>query len=222
MPTVKLNTEGKPTLLVGCEHSGVVAYQFAKAGWYVVTCDLLPADYDPHYSVVHYQRDVFDAIDLLPRWDMIILHPPCTAMAVSGNAHYGAGKPKEAQRNQAISWTNALWNYAVQHADAVALENPVGVLKLDDGTKPVYVQPYEFGHNASKKTGLWLYNLEPLKPTKRVKGRMVDGVERFDNQTDSGQNRLGPSPDRWKVRSKTYEGIAEAMAEQWGNLKYWR
>jgi hypothetical protein len=107
-------------------------------------------------------------------------------------------------------------------APTIAIENPVGCISTRIRKADQYIQPYDFGHNASKRTGLWLKGLPPLRPTKRVAGRMVEWplgsgkkVERWDNQTDSGQNKLGPSEDRWKARSKTYAGIAEAMALQW-------
>lgn len=99
------------------------------------------------------------------------------------------------------------------------MENPVGCInsRLPFMPKPQYVQPYDFGEDASKKTGLWLRGLPPLVPTERVAGRIVNGKERWANQTDSGQNNLGPSDDRWKLRSYTYQGIADAMAKQWGS-----
>ena len=143
-------------------------------------------------------------------WDLIIMHPPCTALAVSGNAHYGTGKPKNHLRAEAIEWTLSLYDHAKQYAPRVAFENPVGVLPV----KPTqYVQPYQFGHPESKKTGLWLHNLPPLTDT-----NTLPKPERgyWDNQTPSGQNKLAPSADRWKIRSTTYQGIADAMAEQWG------
>lgn len=202
-----------PDVLVACEYSDTVAKAFRDRGWFAVTNDLLGSEStDP--MATHLQGDILDAIDSY-QWDLIILHPPCTALCVSGNAHYAKGKPKHNERHSALAWTNTVWNYARDRCDYVALENPVGVLKLHDGTKASYVQPYEFGHNASKKTGLWLANLPPLKPTKRIPGRLVAGVERWDNQTDAGHNKLGPSDDRWKERSRTYEGIACAMADQW-------
>ena len=192
-------------VLVACEYSGVVREAFRKRGHDAYSCDLLPADDGSQY---HFEGDCWPII--AQGWDLIIMHPPCTALAVSGNAHYGTGKPKNHVRAEAIEWTLSLYDHAKQHAPRVAFENPVGVLPV----KPTqYVQPYQFGHPESKKTGLWLHNLPPLTDT-----NTLPKPERgyWDNQTPSGQNKLAPSADRWKIRSTTYQGIADAMAEQWG------
>ena len=203
-------------VLIGCEYSGIVRTAFWNKGHYAYSCDLLP---DDHGSKFHFQRDVFDMISTAPsgvnKWDLIILHPPCVKLCVSGNAHYGSGKSRYYERIDALQWTLNLWNHAKHHAEKICLENPVGILSKHIG-KPHYVQPHNFGHDASKKTGLFLHNLEPLEPTGYIEPRIIDGLPRWENQTDSGQNRLGPSPDRWKIRSTTYKGIADAMAEQWG------
>ena len=192
-------------VLIACEYSGVVREAFRKRGHDAWSCDLLPADDGSQY---HFEGDCWPII--AQDWDLIIMHPPCTALAVSGNAHYGTGKPKNHLRAEAIEWTLSLYDHAKQYAPRVAFENPVGVLPV----KPTqYVQPYQFGHPESKKTGLWLHNLPPLTDT-----NTLPKPERgyWDNQTPSGQNKLAPSADRWKIRSTTYQGIADAMAEQWG------
>lgn len=196
-------------VLVGCEYSGVVREAFRSLGHDAYSCDLLPADDSSDY---HLQCDIKEAITSRS-WDLIILHPPCTALAVSGNAHYGDGKPKSHMRAEAIEWTTWLWSFAKQHCNHVALENPVGVLSKYIG-RPSYVQPFEHGHSETKKTGLWLHNLPKIVPTK-----VMELPERgyWDNCTPSGQNNLAPSADRWKIRSKTYEGIAKAMADQWSS-----
>jgi len=199
-------------ILIGCEYSGVVREAFRKKGHRVYSCDLLPADDNSEW---HIQNDVVKAINESFNWDLIILHPPCTALAVSGNAHYAPGKPKYSERLASLEWTISLWETAKEKAQMVALENPVGILSNYLG-KPSTVQPYEFGHDASKKTCLWLHNLLPLSPTCYIKPRIVNGMKRWGNQTDSGQNKLPPSDDRWKIRSTTYQGIADAMADQWG------
>ena len=192
-------------VLVACEYSGKVREAFRALGHDAYSCDLLPADDDSQY---HYTGDCWPVIT--EGWDLIIMHPPCTALAVSGNRWYGTGMPKNSERAEAIEWTLALFEHAKKHAEKVAFENPVGVLPI----KPTqYVQPYQFGHAESKKTGLWLYNLPPLKPTNIVH-KPECGY--WDNQTPSGQNKLSPSADRWKIRSETYQGIADAMAQQWG------
>ena len=192
-------------VLIACEYSGAVREAFRKRGHDAYSCDLLPADDGSQY---HYKGDCWPII--AQGWDLIIMHPPCTALAVSGNAHYGTGKPKNHLRAEAIEWTLSLYDHAKQYAPRVAFENPVGVLPV----KPTqYVQPYQFGHPESKKTGLWLHSLPPLTDT-----NTLPKPERgyWDNQTPSGQNKLAPSADRWKIRSTTYQGIADAMAEQWG------
>jgi len=194
-------------ILVAYESSGTVREAFRKAGHNAWSCDLQPADDGSNY---HFQGDVEEWISdpSLKRWDLIIMFPPCTALCVSGNAHYGKGKAKHQQRIDAIEYTLRMFELAKANADAVCMENPVGVLPIKASQ---YVQPYEHGHAESKKTGLWLHNLPKLQPT-----NVVDkpACGHWDNQTPSGQNKLGPSPDRWKIRSKTYAGIAQAMAEQ--------
>lgn len=195
-------------VLVAYESSGTVREAFRRLGHEAWSCDLQPADDGSRY---HLAVDADFAIkDGFGFYDLIIMHPPCTALCVSGNAHYGKGKPKHNQRISAIDYTLEMFELAKQCADMVALENPVGVLPIKPSQ---YIQPFEYGHPESKKTGLWLHNLPKLQPTD-----ILSKPERghWDNQTPSGQNKLGPSADRWKIRSKTYGGIALAMANQWG------
>lgn len=188
-------------VLVGCEFSGTVRDAFREQGHDAWSCDLLPAE--PH-SRYHVEQDVYACIEEPGGswWDLIILHPPCTYLAVSGNRWY-AGTP---DRGHAITWTLNLWTLACSHAPRVCLENPVGVLTGYLTTKPQYIQPWQFGHGETKKTGLWLHNLPPLEPTDVVEGR------------DNRIHRMPPSEDRGKLRSITYPGIARAMATQWGSL----
>ena len=197
-------------ILVAYESSGTVREAFRKAGHNAWSCDLQPADDGSNY---HLQGDVEEWISdpVIKRWDMIIMHPPCTALAVSGNAHYGTGKPKHDKRIEAIEYTLRMFELAKANADKVCMENPVGVLPIKASQ---YIQPYQFGHAESKKTGLWLHNLPCLRPTRLM---YKPACGHWDNQTPSGQNKLGPSPDRWKIRSKTYAGIAQAIANQWGD-----
>lgn len=196
-------------ILIAYESSGTVREAFRKAGHNAWSSDLQPADDGSNY---HLQGDVEEWISdpALKRWDLIIMHPPCTALCVSGNAHYGTGKPKHQQRIDAIEYTLRVFELAKANADRVCMENPVGVLPIKASQ---YIQPYEHGHAESKKTGLWLHNLPCLRPT-RLMYKPACGY--WDNQTPSGQNKLGPSLDRWKIRSKTYQGIAQAIADQWG------
>jgi hypothetical protein len=189
-------------VLVGCEESQAVTIELRKLGHEAFSCDILPCS--GGHPEWHLQSDVFEEITFW-RWDMIILDPPCTAMAVSGNRWYGSGKEKHNERLEAVAWTQKLWNTAISVCDKVALENPVGVLnKYGDFPKPHYVQPWQFGHGETKKTGFWLLGLHPLEPTNIVEGR------------EQRIWKLPPSEDRGKLRSKTFPGIAKAMAAQWG------
>jgi len=183
-------------VLVGCEFSGKVREAFRKLGHDVTSCDLLPSDDN---SPNHIQGDVIDVIKSR-RWDLIIIHPPCTALAVSGNRWYGRGMPKHQERIDSIEWTMALWEEAKKYAPMVAMENPVGVLPMKASQ---YIQPWQFGHGETKKTGLWLHNLPDLVPADVVEGR------------EQRIWKLPPSADRWKIRSETYQGIADAIADQW-------
>lgn len=183
-------------VLVACECSGRVREAFRKLGHAAFSNDIQRPD---DGSVWHLQADCIIAIK--QGWDLIIMHPPCTALAVSGNRWYGKGMPKHEDRLKAIEWTMSLWELAKEHADMVAMENPVGVIPMP---ATQYIQPWQFGHGETKKTGLWLHNLSPLNPTKIVDGR------------DNRVHRMPPSSDRAKLRSETYQGIADAMADQWG------
>lgn len=201
-----------PRVLVAFESSGVVREEFRREGFLAWSCDLLPADDGSPY---HLQMDAVDAIRG-DHWDLIIAHPECTALAVSGNHVYAKGKPRHHERLEAIAYVEQLWAHMKANARYCVLENPKGVLPtMSNLPKPVYIQPYEHGEDASKSTGLYLHRLDPIRPTERVSGRLVNGVERWSNQTDSGQNRLGPSPTRWKERARTYVGIARAMVRHW-------
>lgn len=192
-------------VLIACESSGTIRECFRKLGHNAWSNDILPADDGSPY---HLQGDCKDAI-LSQKWDLIIMHPPCTALAVSGNAWYGKGMPKHAQRLESIEWTTKLWELATSVCDKVCMENPVGVLPF----KPTqYVQPWMFGHPESKKTGLWLHGLPKLTETNNVK-KQYDALPKNQQQR---LHYLPPSKDRWKIRSKTFQGIAEAIADQWG------
>ncbi len=196
-------------VLVACEYSGTVRDAFIKRGHDAISCDLLPTDKEGP----HYQGDVHDMLD--QQWDLIIAHPPCTALAVSGNAWYGEGQPKYQERLDSADWTSELWVKCKKVSKRVCFENPVGVLpRLGGLPKPHYVQPWQFGHPEQKKTGLFLHNLPKLVTTNNVQEEMlllpVNERQRL--------HYLPPSEDRWKIRSTTFQGIADAMAEQWGNL----
>ena len=195
-------------VLVACEYSGTVRDAFRAKGHDAISCDLLPTDIDGP----HIQGDCVEVIRS-QQWDLIIMHPPCTALTVAGNSTYGEGQPKYGERLKAVACTVDLWETAKQHSVAVCMENPVGVLPRLGGLKPSqYIQPYQFGHLEQKKTGLWLHNLAPLVETDNVYDAMME-LPRRDRER---LHYLPPSADRWKIRSKTYQGIADAMADQWG------
>jgi len=197
-------------VLVACEYSGTVRDSFTARGHTAWSCDLLPSDAAWNF---HHQGDVYEMLN--EDWDLIIAHPPCTALAVSGNAWYGEGMPKYAERLESVEWTRGLWEACKSRAKRVCFENPVGVLpRLGGFPKPQYIQPYLFGHTEQKKTGLYLHNLPPLIATDNVQEEMLLLPKREQQRL----HYLPPSPDRWKIRSTTYQGIADAMAFQWGNL----
>lgn len=217
-------------ILILGECSGRIRDAFIKLGHEAWSCDHKASE----VPGPHFQMDFYDAM-IGRYWDIIIAHPTCTALCVSGNSTYATGKPKHSERVSAASWTETLWDNMRKICDRCALENPVGVLpRLTKMGKPTqYVQPYEFGHPESKKTGLWISGLPKLIPTEIVEPEyfMKDGevyrdsggsryskthyTPRYANQTASGQNKLGPSEDRATIRSRTYRGIADAIADQW-------
>jgi len=194
-------------VLVACEYSGTVRNAFIRAGHYALSCDLLPSD-SPIGD--HYQGNVLDILD--HGWDLMIAHPPCTYLCSSG-LHWNKRIPDRAQKTEeALEFVQLLLDAPIPK---IALENPIGCISTRIRKPDQTIQPYQFGDDASKSTCLWLKGLPPLRPTKFVEPRVVNGKPRWANQTDSGQNRLPPSADRWKIRSETYVGIAEAMVAQW-------
>ena len=194
-------------VLIACEHSGMVRDAFVRAGHYALSCDLLPSEQPGE----HYQGNIMDILH--DGWDLMIAHPPCTFLCSSG-IHWNKRRPERAiQTEDALAFVEKLLNANI---DRIALENPIGIISSRIRKPDQIIQPYQFGHDASKATCLWLKNLPKLKPTQFVEPRYIDGKPRWGNQTDSGQNKLPPSKDRWKIRSETYAGIAEAMARQWG------
>lgn len=193
-------------VLVACEYSGTVRDAFAAAGHDAMSCDLLPTD----APGPHYQGDIRDVLS--DDWDLMIAHPPCTYLSVSG-MHWTTRGLRDPQLTvDALDFVRTLLNAPIER---IALENPISVISRLIRKPDQIIQPWQFGHDASKKTCLWLKNLPLLRSTEVVHPRIVNGKKRWANQTDSGQNRLPPSPDRWKIRSETYGGIAAAMASQW-------
>lgn len=192
-------------VLVGCEFSGRVRDAFRLRGHDAWSCDLLPTE----APGPHIQGDVLEAIDR-GGWDLGIFHPECTYLAVSG-LHWNkrvAGRSEKTER--ALEFVKKLLGAPIPR---IALENPIGCISSRIRKPDQIVQPWHFGEDASKATCLWLKNLPPLLHTNVLPG---GPKARRANQTASGQNKLGPSPDRWKERSRTYQGIADAMAWQWG------
>lgn len=180
-------------VLIACEFSGIVRDAFIKRGHDAISCDLLPTE----KPGAHYQGDVFDIIN--NGFDLMIAHPPCTAICLSGNRWY-TGTLK---RKLAILFVEELW---FSDIPKICIENPVGVLSTESylGQPTQYIQPWQFGHGETKKTGLWLRSLSPLTAIDIVDGR------------ESRIHKMAPRKDRGKLRSLTYTGIANAMAEQWG------
>lgn len=196
-------------VLIACEMSGRVRDAFIKRGHEAMSCDLL----DTLTEGPHYKGSIFDIL-YHNKWDMMIAHPPCTYLSVSG-LHWNKRNSGRAQlTEEALEFVQLLMDAPI---DKICIENPVSCISSRIRKPDQIIQPYEFGEDASKKTCLWLKGLPRLTPTVRVPGRITpDGKERWSNQTDKGQNKLGPSEDRAEIRSLTYHGIAEAMAEQWG------
>ena len=216
------------------EASGTVRDAFAARGHDAVSVDLRPCYGAPG---AHAVADVFDWLTgegARSGLDLVVAHPPCTYLAGSG-LHWNNRVPGRAACTlHALDHVRRLFIHLDLLARRYAVENPAGRIGSRIGPATQYVQPYDFGHDASKNTGLWLSGLPPLRPTLRVPGRLVpryramgasdrargnvgpEYLERWSNQTDSGQNVLAPSPERWSLRSTTYPGIAAAMADQWG------
>jgi hypothetical protein len=181
-------------VLIACEYSGTVRDAFIRAGHEAMSCDLLSTDaLGPHY-----QGNVLDVIN--DGWDLMIAHPPCTHLAVSGARHFAAKRASGVQQ-EALEFVRLLLAAPI---GKIALENPVSIISSAIRKPDQVIQPWQFGHGETKATCLWLKNLPLLKPTQVVEGR------------EARIHRMPPSADRWKKRSTTYKGIAEAMAEQWG------
>ena len=191
-------------VLIACEYSGKVRDAFAAMGHDAMSCDLLPTDSPGK----HYQGDVFDIIK--DGWDLMVAHPPCTDLAVSGAKHFAA-KQADGRQAAALAFVQRLLDAPIER---IALENPVSIISSRIRKPDQIIQPWMFGHEATKTTCLWLKNLPHLKPT-----NIVDKGSR--HVTKSGKSlptwyNLPPSADRWKIRSATFQGIADAMANQWG------
>jgi site-specific DNA-cytosine methylase len=182
----------KMKVLVACEYSGVVRDAFLAQGHDAISCDLLPTD----SPGPHYQGDVRDIIG--NGFDLMIAHPPCTHLAVSGARWF---KDKQQEQAESLNFVRFLLDAPIEK---IALENPISIISSRIRKPNQIIQPWQFGHGETKATCLWLKNLPKLQPTNIVEGR------------EARVHRMSPSPERWKERSRTYQGIANAMAEQWG------
>jgi site-specific DNA-cytosine methylase len=189
-------------VLIACEYSGTVRDAFIRRGHDAISCDLLPTE----RPGPHYQGDVRNILG--DSFDLMVAHPPCTHLAVSGARWF---KDKQIEQAEALDFVRLLLSAPIEH---IALENPISIISSRIRKPDQIVHPWQFGHPESKATCLWLKNLPRLVAT-NILEKPASG--RWSNQTPSGQNKLGPSEDRWKIRSATYQGIADAMAEQWGN-----
>ena len=196
-------------VLIACEYSGAVRDAFRAAGHDAMSCDLLPSE----VPGPHYQGDVRDVLG--DGWDLMVAHPPCRYLSVSGMHWTRRGLRDPQLTEDALDFVRLLMEAPIPR---IAVENPVSIISTRIRKPDQIVQPWQYGHDASKTTCLWLKNLPALQPTQIIEPRIVNGRRRWANQTDGGQNRLSPSADRWKRRSATYAGIAGAMANQWGCL----
>lgn len=194
-------------ILIGCEFSATVREAFKAKGHDAWSCDLLPSSVPGQ----HLQCDIFEALER-HFWDRIILHPPCTAIALSGNRHYGKNKPLHEQRLKSLEWTRQLWQLAIASCNEVVLENPKNVLWRAIGKHSQVIHPWQYGHPEQKQTWLWVHGLPLLKPTKDVYHEMML-LPRCKRER---MFFMGRSSDRGLKRSITFQGIADAMANQWG------
>jgi site-specific DNA-cytosine methylase len=181
-------------VLIACEYSGAVRDAFIAQGHDAISCDLLPTD----ISGPHYQGDVRDILE--DGFDLMVAHPPCTHLAVSGARWF---KDKQVEQAEALEFVRLLLSAPI---DKIALENPISIISSRIRKPDQIIQPWQFGHGETKATCLWLKNLPKLQPTQIVDGR------------EARVHKMSPGPNRWKERSKTYQGIANAMAQQWGGI----
>jgi len=214
-------------VLVACEESQAVTKEFRRLGHEAFSCDI--QECSGGHTEWHYQQDVFEVAKL--GWDMIIAFPPCTHLAVSGSRYF-AQKQADGRQQEGIDF---FLEFTKLNCEKIVIENPVGIMSTQYRKPDQIIQPWQFGHDASKATCLWIKGLPLLRPTSIIEGELIccgiklddkygcpncEGTKKakriWANQTPSGQNKLGPSPERAKLRSKTYPGIAKAMAEQWG------
>lgn len=185
-------------VVVICEFSGIVREAFKSVGCNALSIDLLPTEIPGEHLIA--DVTTLDN-DFWKQFDLAICHPPCTHLAVSGARWF---KYKQKEQEEALEFVRYLMNLPVHR---IAIENPISIISSRIRKPDQIIQPWMFGHGETKATCLWLKNLPILEPTNIVEGR------------EAKVHRMPPGPDRWKERSRTYKGIAKAMAEQWGKLK---
>ena len=209
-------------ILVACESSGTVREAFRKLGHNAWSCDLLPADDGSPY---HLQMDAVDAISMQiqlrlgvacpsHRWDIVCAHPPCTHLASAGAKHFAA-KRADGRQQQGIDLFMSIIHACERHAVRWAVENPIGIMSRLYRKPDQIIQPYWFGDPARKSTCLWTHGLPALTPTNIVY-QGEDHITKSGRKLPKWYNIPPSNPDRWKIRSKTFQGIADAMADQWG------
>ncbi len=179
-------------VLIACEFSGVVRDAFTRRGHVAMSCDLLESE----SPGLHHHGDVREVLHY--GWDLMIAHPPCTHLAVSGARWF---KDKREEQEEALAFVRLLLDAPIER---IALENPVSIISSRIRKPDQIIQPWQFGHGETKATCLWLKNLPKLTPTNIVDGR------------EARVHRMPPGENRWKERSRTYQGVADAMATQWG------
>ena len=181
-------------VLIACEFSQIVTKAFRDKGHEAYSCDLLPTDGNPDW---HYEMDASELVSLFS-WDLLVAHPPCTHLAVSGARWF---KDKQKEQKEALEFVQMLMDAPI---DKICIENPISVISTKIRKPDQIIQPWQFGHGETKATCLWLKNLPKLTPTNIVEGR------------EARVHKEPPGPDRWKKRSITMQGIANAFASQWG------
>ena len=191
MPSIRWRHGDSMKVLIACEFSGVVRDAFIAAGHDAMSCDLLPTE----SPGPHYQGDVRDVLS--EHWDLMVAHPPCTHLAVSGARYFYR---KQAEQAEALDFVRLLMNAPIEH---IAIENPISVISSRIRKPDQIIQPWKFGHGETKATCLWLKGLPKLQPANIVEGR------------EQRVHKMPPSPTRWRERSRTFPGIALAMADQW-------
>ena len=200
-------------VLVACEFSATVRDAFRARGHAAWSCDILPCEKGPAYHLEQDIREVLERKDLA--WDLMIAHPPCTYLTVAANKWAKLRPERAAKTDEALAFVRLLMYAPVPR---IAIENPVSVISGRIRPPDQTFQPWQFGHGEVKRTCLWLKNLPPLVPTATEQMSLGVTHKPMTRERSDRLHRLGPGPERWRERSRTFSGVAEAMAEQWGSL----